>query len=288
MRMLPSEDPSPADDVQRQLDLAHAQLLQYANDLKRLLDAERRKAQELAEAHARLQLLDQLKTDFLTFIAHELRTPLSHMNVVDLFDPQGEPQEQAELLDMMRHGYARLHGFIQTGLEYFAWRATARIETPATVDLAEVVRQVAEQTPSLAAPGMDFAITAPSLPCRVRGEERHLATVIQILFDNAVKFSPRECSIRVQLQATGAEVTLTIADRGQGFPPALAWELFQPFTIADVLHHAEGTGLNLALAQAIVTAYGGRLWADSAGVGQGATFVAAFPAVSLTQDTTQG
>jgi len=286
--MRPSEGPSPTDDIQRQLDLAHAQLLQYAHDLKRLLDAERRKTQELAEAHARLQLLDQLKTDFLRFIAHELRTPLSHMNVVDLFDLQGEPQEQAELLDMMRHGYERLHGFIQKGLEYFAWRATARIDTQATVDLGEVVRQVAAQTPGLAAPEMDFAITVPSLPCRIRGEARHLATVVQILLDNAVKFSRRERSIQVQLQAIGAEVTLTIADHGQGFPPALARELFQPFTIADVMHHAEGSGLNLALAQAIVAAYGGRLWADSAGVRQGATFVAAFPAVSLTQDTTGG
>jgi signal transduction histidine kinase len=286
--MRPPEGPIPIDDVQRQLDLAQAQLLQYAHDLKRLLDAERRKTQELAEAHARLQLLDQLKTDFLTFIAHELRTPLTHLHVVDLIDPQGEPQEQAELLDMMRHGYARLHGFIQTGLEYFAWRATARLETHATVDLAEVARQVAAQTPGLAEPGVEFAITAPSLPCRVRGEERHLATVVQILFDNALKFSRQAPWIRVQLQATGAEVTLTMADRGQGFPPALARELFQPFTIADVMHHAQGTGLSLTLAQAMVEAYGGHIRAESPGVGQGATFVVAFPTVSLTQDATDG
>jgi len=212
--MRPSEGPPPIDDVQRQLDWAQAQLLRYAHDLTRLLEAERRKTQELAEAHARLQLLDQLKTDFLTFIAHELRTPLSHMHVVDLVDPQGELQAQAELLDMMRHGYARLHGFIQTGLEYFEWRATARLETDATVDLAEVVRQVAAQTPGLAEPGVEFAITAPSLPCRVRGEVRHLATVVQILLDNALKFSRHAPCLRVQIDVTGAEVTLTMADRG--------------------------------------------------------------------------
>jgi two-component system, chemotaxis family, CheB/CheR fusion protein len=233
--MQPSEDTSPTDDVQRQLDQAHAQVLRYANDLTRLLEAERRKTQALAEAHARLQLLDQLKTDFLTCIAHELRTPLSHMHVVDL---------------------------------------------------AEVVRQVAAQTPGLAEPGVAFAITAPSLPCRVHEEARHLATVVQILFDNAVKFSRQAPCSRVQIEVTGAEVMLTVADRGQGFPPAMARELFQPFTIADVRHHAEETGLNLALAQAIVAAYGGRLEADSAGVGKGATFVAAFPALSLTEDAT--
>jgi signal transduction histidine kinase len=110
--------------------------------------------------------------------------------------------------------------------------------------------------------------------------------VVQILFDNAVKFSRQAPCPRVQIEVTGAEVMLTVADRGQGFPPAMARELFQPFTIADVRHHAEETGLNLALAQAIVAAYGGRLEADSAGVGKGATFVAAFPALSLTEDAT--
>jgi signal transduction histidine kinase len=64
--------------------------------------------------------------------------------------------------------------------------------------------------------------------------------------------------------------------------------LFQPFTIADVMHHAQGTGLSLALAQAMVEAYGGHIRAKSPGVGQGATFVVAFPTVSLTQDATDG
>jgi signal transduction histidine kinase len=72
-----------------------------------------------------------------------------------------------------------------------------------------------------------------------------------------------------------------VIDRGQGFPPESASELFRPFTVADVTHHSQGTGLNLALAYAIVEAYGGKLWAESEGVGLGATFTAAFPSVSL-------
>jgi histidine kinase len=73
-----------------------------------------------------------------------------------------------------------------------------------------------------------------------------------------------------------------VIDRGQGFPPKWASELFRPFTIPNMTYHSQGTGLNLALAYAIVKAYGGQLWTESEGVGLGATFNATFPAVPPT------
>jgi DNA-binding response OmpR family regulator len=202
----PPETPDQTADTQRQLDMAHRQTVRYAHDLKRLLDAERRKSQELAEAHAKLHVLDRLKTDFLTFIAHELRTPLTHINVIDLYDPHDEPEEQAMLLDVIRSGYAHLEGFIQKGLEYFTWMATEHVATHEIVDLARLVPQVANQIPSLVAPGVEFQISTPSMPCRIRGEEGHLSTVVHILLDNALKFSPQEKCIRVQIQTTAALV----------------------------------------------------------------------------------
>jgi signal transduction histidine kinase len=108
--------------------------------------------------------------------------------------------------------------------------------------------------------------------------------VVQIVLDNALQFSPQEKCISVHVQTTAAEVILTIADRGQGFPCEFARELLQPFTITDVMHHCQGTGLNLALARVIVEAYGGQIQAHSAGVGEGATFTMRFPVVALPQE----
>ena len=264
-------------EAQHQLALAHSQLTLYARDLKRMVDAEQQKARALAAANARLQILDRLKTDFLSFISHELRTPLNFMSAVDLFEPQSAPQEQAEVIDFIRKGYERLTRFIEKGLQYFHWLAIERVETTATTDLAAVVQRVVEQMPALAAPGVHFQFSTSGPSPFVRGEKECLAKVVHILLENAVKFSPQEKSITVGIHAVAEKTTLTIIDRGQGFAPELAQELFQPFTITDRTHHSHGTGLNLALANAIVKAHGGHLRAESTGIGQGATFTVELP-----------
>jgi signal transduction histidine kinase len=184
------------------------------------------------------------------------------------------------VIELVRTGYERLTAFIQRGLEYFGWLATERAEVSETTDLAGVVRRVADHLPGLTEPGVDFQLSAIGVPCFVRGEEKHLAEVVRALLDNALKFSPREKSIRVDVHMTAETVILAVADCGRGFAPELAKELFRPFTIADVKHQSQGTGLNLALASAIVEAYGGHIRAESTGIGQGATFTVEFPVVA--------
>jgi signal transduction histidine kinase len=278
----------PTADMQRQLDMVTSQLALYARDLKRMVDAERHKARALAESNERLRILDRLKTDFLAFISHELRTPLNAMAAVDLFDPHDDPQQQAMVIDLIRQGYERLHGFIQKGLDYFTWLTAGRVETTESADLAEIVQLAADSMPGLAEPGVDFQMTCTTGPCLVRGETRHLVDVVRIVLDNALKFCQEEKYIRVHLRTTAAQVLLTISDRGQGFPGEFARELFQPFTITDATHHFRGTGLNLALARVIIEAHGGQIEAHSEGVGQGATFTMTFPVVSLSSETAIG
>ena len=115
----------------------------------------------------------------------------------------------------------------------------------------------------------------------VRGEGEHLARVVGVLLDNALKFSEDDKHIRVSIKTENGRVTLTVSDHGRGFAPEMGPELFRPFTIANVMNHSQGTGLSLALASAIVAASKGKISAASAGVGHGAIFTVELPAVSL-------
>ena len=249
-----------------------------ARDLKAAVDAEREKARLLSEANARLHILDRLKMDFLSFVAHELRTPLSMMSSIDILNPDDDPQAQALLLDSLRQGYGRLETFVQKGLTYFDWLGVNHIETTEVTDLSEAVAAVTGQMPKLVDAAVSFEFHAPTEPGHVIGQEQDLITVIHTLLDNALKFSPDQKSIRADMQVAEGQFSFSVSDRGNGFAQELANELFHPFTCADIAHQEHGTGLSLATARAIIEAHGGTLQASSTGPGHGAKFTVTLPA----------
>ncbi len=262
---------TPADSV------ASGQLALYARDLARMVDAERERARELAEANARLQVLDQIKSDFLTFISHELRTPLALMGAFDLFDLDSDPAERSRIMDIMRSGYERLNGFVGRGLEYFDWLAGECAPLDELTDLTALVAELVGKLPRTA----ECRLSVPATPCPVRGGAPALATCVQALLDNAIKFSPGTPRVTVILTVVdGNKARLLVTDEGRGFPPALAEEIFRPFTVLDTLHHAKGTGLSLALTAAIIQAHGGHVAAASTGLDQGASFTIDLPAAT--------
>ncbi|MCI0651745.1 MAG: HAMP domain-containing histidine kinase [Planctomycetes bacterium] len=272
------EIPVLTEELERKLAAADSQLVLYARDLKRTVDSEREKARALAAANERLQILDRLKMDFLAFISHELRTPLTAISIVEDLESYEDAGEREELMGIVRRGYLRLEDFIKKGLEYFELLAMGRVAAQEQVALDDLTHKVSGELPGLKDDSVDFRITTKGKSFSVQGNEAYLARMISVLLDNAVKFSPKEKRIRVKLNAVSDPLTLTVADRGQGFPPQLACELFQPFTIGDVSHHSKGTGLSLAVAKAIAEAHGGKLRAESRGLGTGAIFVAEIPA----------
>ena len=270
------------DDVQAKIDHIHSQMALYARDLKRMVDAERRKTQELAEANARLAILDRLKMDFLAFIAHELRTPLSGMVVLDLLDPYSDPQTLEEMIDILRRGYVRLEGFVEKGLEYFKWLAAeSNLDQSAMTDMADIIHTAVASMPHPQRFDVVLEHKNDLNPFLVRGEGEHLLRVVEILLQNALKFSEEDQRIHLYLASEKGNVRLAITDHGRGFTPEMGPELLRPFTIAHIMNHSQGTGLSLALARAIVTAYGGKIAATSEGVGRGATFTITLPSVSF-------
>jgi two-component system CheB/CheR fusion protein len=193
-----------------------------------------------------------------------------------MLEPGQSPEEQRELIDMIRSGYQRLEGFIQAGLDYFEWLGAKRQDATEPVDVLDVLRAELARVEG-GAPPRNVEISAPESSCWVPWNAELLAEVVRVLLENAVKFSEASQRIRVEVEASEGTVTLKVIDRGTGFEPEMGDELLRPLTIGNVMKHSQGTGLSLAKVSHMVTAHGGVMKAESPGLGLGATFSVTIP-----------
>lgn len=266
--------------TQTELLSSEEQMLRYARDLRRALMLARERERQLAEAHQRLGKLDRLKSDFLHFVAHELRTPLQHFSALELINPSLPPAEMEQMLAVMRAGYDRLNRLVRAGLAYLEMAAEAPVCSVQAFDAAQYQRGLAVRCRNLGRVEL-----APSTPAAVmvRGRREYVEQIESILLSNALRFSQQSGQpVAVSAGPDRGEWRLRVRDHGAGFPPEMAGEILQPFTIGEVLHHQEGTGLSLARASLLCERMGGRLEASSEGSGRGAAFVLRLPRAGQT------
>lgn len=237
-----------------------------------------RHVESLAEANRRLRILDDLRGQFLTFISHELATPLSMIAGVDMLQEGGQDSRLTPVVQAVRRGYERLREFVQKSLMYFTWLSRDPAYSNESVDLAEVFPAVLQERADARHDQVSFV--RPEGPCWALIPKEALGEVLAILLDNALKFSKEDAAVGVTLRVAPDVVALSVEDQGRGFPPEWASELFRPFTVADTDHHQRGSALNLATAAAILHAYRGSIEASSPGWDRGATFTIRIPAAT--------
>ncbi|MDQ3805988.1 MAG: ATP-binding protein, partial [Acidobacteriota bacterium] len=115
---------------------------------------------------------------------------------------------------------------------------------------------------------------------RVAGDPHELRAAVTNLLDNAVKYSGGEVRVLVEVVALDARrVALRVADRGIGIPRTQLKRIFKRFyrVQGDLMARIKGTGLGLFIVRSIVEKHGGRVFAESAGLGQGSTFTIHLP-----------
>src|SRR5262249_18672842 len=115
--------------------------------------------------------------------------------------------------------------------------------------------------------------------CTLIGDAQRLQQVVWNLLSNAVKFSDEGGSITARVERDGSSVSLSVTDTGRGIEPEFLPYVFERFRQADssTTRKFGGLGLGLAIVRHIVELHGGRVSADSPGVGKGATFRISLP-----------
>lgn len=234
--------------------------------------------EELRRANEALRDLDRLKSDFVSMVSHELRSPLTNIGgAVELLLDSGAEVNEREMLEVIGEESARLARLVQGILD------VSRIEAR-KLDLR---RERIEILPPLQRVVMnlqgntslhDFVLPdADSLP-RVWGDEDRIAQIFFNLLDNAVKYSPQGGKITVTAEAVGKEMVISVADQGMGISDKEKKRLFRKFhrVNGSDSREAYGHGLGLYISKGLVEAQGGRIWVESR-VGKGSTFTFTLP-----------
>lgn len=238
---------------------------------------------ERREAAQRIQRDNQVKTEFLAMLAHELRSPMAPLrNAVALLDRSpDDARRRGVALGIMRRQLEHLSRLVGDLLE------VSRIEQGkidlqlATVDLREALRAAVETVqPLIEARGQRLAVDLPGSPVRIAADSVRVTQIVANLLHNAVKFTPAGGSIRLALEPRPDEVLIEVGDDGRGIAPAVLPHIFGLFEQGDTpsIDRADGgLGIGLALVHRLVSLHGGSVSAHSDGPGRGATFSVRLP-----------
>jgi len=240
-----------------------------------------RVASALSNAHLYEVARDALRArdELLVLAAHELRTPLSALQLTtdQLLQQSRRDQDPAQAARSEKIGYhvRRFNAVVDHILNAMSIRAEGIAIHRSSCDFAEIVRDRVARI-ATRAQALGTVITT-SCPDNVAGscDRERFATVVDALLDNAVKFG-RGQPIEVTLVVAGPSVELSVRDHGIGFSPDRLDAFFDPFERGVAREHFGGLGLGLYVAKAIVVAHGGSITATSS-PGEGATFVVRLP-----------
>jgi len=221
--------------------------------------------------------LERAKSEFLSVVSHELKTPLhSIRGFVDiiLMGKTGPVTEmQRDFLGTVRQQAMILQGMINDLLEYSrleAGQIRLRVEP---VLVGQIVRGVIERLRPLAEEGnLELINLVPLDFPPIEADPTRLEQVISNLCFNAIKFTPSG-SVTVRVADLGAEVQLSVTDTGIGIPADQLERIFDRFYQVDssATRSYRGAGLGLTICKHIVEYHGGRIWVESE-EGKGSTF----------------
>lgn len=238
-----------------------------------------RLVQELQEANAELSETDEMKTRFMAVASHELRTPLGIIMGYATFlkeEAQGDLSEHASnVLSAALELRALVEDMTNMNLIYTGKRDIR----PEPTILQDIVHLAYDEVAATAEAKNDhLVLILPDQPVMVNADQK-MKLVINNILNNAVRFTPVPGDIQVSLTTTESEALIEVRDDGIGIPPDKLTRIFDQFYQVEdhMTRRYGGLGLGLAIAKVIVELHGGRIWAESEGIGKGTKFSVALP-----------
>ncbi|HEY6410620.1 MAG TPA: ATP-binding protein, partial [Ktedonobacteraceae bacterium] len=219
----------------------------------------------------------------LALAAHELKTPLAVIKgcATTLLgnSARWDPMMQREMLQMIDTHADRLYDVLNTLLDVWRLDAGAQPLRLTQVNIPELLRHIVEHWQK-AAPHHTFILAIPpGVPAVVVCDAVRIGQALHSLLSNAITYSPEGGTVSLRLESNDFEMRLSVTDEGMGIAAEHLERIFERFyrVQREGGELAHGSGLGLSVARATFEAHGAKIWADSAGQGQGATFYCTLP-----------
>ena len=227
-----------------------------------------------------LKKLDRIKSDFVSTVSHDLRSPLTAiLGYVDLVERAGPLQElQKSFLDRIQFSVHNITNLVDDLLNL--GRIEAGFDTrKEALNLGVFIQQAIEELlPKFSETNTRIKMNVPEMTSLIYASPIQMRQLLNNLLTNATKYSDHDTTVSVSLQENDNQLIFQISDQGYGIPAVDLPYIFDKFYRSGNVIGTDipGSGLGLAIVKSIVDNHQGRIWVDST-VGKGSTFTIVFP-----------
>jgi signal transduction histidine kinase len=238
-------------------------------------------AKDLAEANEHLRELDKEKSEFVSIASHQLRTPLTAIRGYASMLLEGSygglPEKAIGVVDRINQSTVRLVMIIEDFLDITKIEQGKMTYQFVTVDMKGLVRGLVEEMePSARQKNLEFILKMDDEGSfKATADFGKIRQVLSNLLDNAIKYNQMgKIYVNLSKDSVRGRIQVSVHDTGIGISPQTMEKLFQKFSRAEGVKkiYTEGSGLGLYVAQEMIKAHHGRIWAESEGEGKGSTF----------------
>lgn len=232
----------------------------------------------------REKIIEQMKTEFVSISAHQLRTPLSAIKWTLRMLLDGDlgkiTKEQREFIEKTYQSNERMINLINELLNVTRIEEGRYLSKPVLASIEDITQSIIDSyRDEIKNRGLEFAFKKPQrkLP-KVSVDTEKIKLAIQNLIDNSVRYTARKGKITISLKRTKKDIEFSIKDTGVGIPKHQENRVFTKFFRAEnvIRMDTEGSGLGLFITKNIIEAHGGKIWFESK-EGKGTAFYFILP-----------
>ena len=221
---------------------------------------------------------------FINAVTHELKTPIASIRLYleTLQRREVDDSRRQEFYRLMLSDTDRLLGTVEQVLKAGQAGQRSAKHQRTEVEFGDLVRECIELVRTrhhLQPDALHYEASSNGAGARVFGNAEELRTAVANLLDNAVKYSGSKVDVEVRVETGEKSVVLEVRDSGVGIPPEELKRIFKRFYRVSnrSLAQVKGTGLGLFIVRSIARKHGGKVFAESAGEGQGTTVTLELP-----------